>query len=104
MRRPSFPFHLLPLLPLLLLLLEHAGAAVPQSNESGEVELDALCDMIVRLGVAAADDDELRAWIAEADRDGNNTLSFFEYVRVEAELLQRPTVVSWYDAGKRIAS
>ena len=51
----------------------------------GEVELGAIRNMLASVGVPI-EDDKLTAWMAEADRDGSNALSFFEYVRVDTQL------------------
>jgi len=69
------------------------GWALLEANDDGEVELGAVRAM---LEGSAADlltpieddtlDDELERWMADADGDGSNTLSFFEYVRVDARL------------------
>jgi len=40
----------------------------------------------MRAGVAPIEDEELEAWMAGADLDGTNTLSFFEYVRMDTRL------------------
>ena len=45
--------------------------------------------MLTRVSVTPIDDEALEAWMAEADSDGNSSLSFFEYVRVDAESRQR---------------
>ena len=59
-----------------------------ECNEDGEVGLDAIREMLMRVGVGPAVEEEaLAAWMAEVGRDGCSTLSFFEYVRVETQLL-----------------
>ena len=59
------------------------GFAMLEPNGEGEVELRAMRDTLARVGVGPSADDELDAWwVAQAGRDGSNTLSFFEYVRV----------------------
>ena len=64
------------------------GFVLLESNEDGEVELTSIRDMLSSVGVASVDNDEtVAAWMAEADQDGSNALSFFEYVRVDS---QRP--------------
>ena len=64
----------------------YAAFALLESNEEGEVGLEAIRGMLMRVGVGpAVEDDALGKWMAEADRDGSNSLSFFEYVRVETQ-------------------
>jgi Ca2+-binding EF-hand superfamily protein/voltage-gated potassium channel Kch len=67
----------------------YAGFATLNMNDDGEVELDAIRNMLQRVSVTPIDDQALEAWMAEADEDGNSSLSFFEYVRVDAESRQR---------------
>ena len=63
------------------------GFATLEANEDDEVELGAIRDMLARVGgVAPIDEDALKAWMEEADSDGNSSLSFFEYVRIDAKL------------------
>ena len=78
-------------------ILRYDGFSLLKANDEGEVELDAIRDMLTRVGVAPLDDsllEELEAWMAEADRDGSNALSFFEYVRVEARVEARLSAAS----------
>ena len=65
----------------------YGAFAVFEANEEGEVGLEAIRGMLVRVGVgpSAVEDEALGAWMAEADRDGSNSISFFEYVRVETQ-------------------
>ena len=55
-------------------------------NADGEVKLSTIREMIMRVSATPIDDGALRAWMAEADSDGSNSLSFFEYVRVDTRL------------------
>ena len=65
----------------------YAGFALLEKNAEGEVALGAMQDLLARVGQGAmVNDRALEAWMAEADRDGSNTLSFFEYVRMDARL------------------
>jgi len=61
------------------------GFSLLEPNAEGEVELGAIRNMLASVGVPI-EDDKLTAWMAEADRDGSNALSFFEYVRVDTQL------------------
>jgi len=48
--------------------------------------------MLRRVSVdGSVDDNGLEAWMAEADSDGNGSLSFFEYVRVDTQVATRLT-------------
>lgn len=63
----------------------YEGYAVLEANAEGEVELETIRRTMASLPWPI-DEDELEAWMAKADRDGSNSLSFFEYVRVETQL------------------
>ena len=62
------------------------GFETLEANADGEVELDAIRDMLMRVSLTQIDDEALRAWMVEADSDGNSSISFFEYVRVDTRL------------------
>lgn len=66
------------------------GFALLSANDDGEVELSAIRNLLSSVGVLpAAEEETLTAWMAEADRDGSNALSFFEYVRVDTRASQQ---------------
>jgi len=62
------------------------GFATLKANDEGEVELSAIRDMLRRVSMTPIDDEALNAWMVEADSDGNSSLSFEEYVRLDARV------------------
>ena len=62
------------------------GFAILEPNEDGEVGLGAIREKLSRVSGAPIDEAALEQWMAEADSDGDRSLSFFEYVRVESVL------------------
>ena len=62
------------------------GFSMLDANDDGEVSLAEIRKMLTRVGAAPVKDEELKVWMAKADGDGSNTLSFFEYVRVDTQL------------------
>ena len=57
----------------------YKGFARLEANESGEVELKTIRDMLVTMSITPIDDEALEAWMAEADSDGSSSLSFFQH-------------------------
>jgi len=64
----------------------YEGFAEFDANDKGEVELQAIRQMLVRTSVTKLDEEALGAWMAAADTDGSSSLSFFEFVRVSAQV------------------
>jgi hypothetical protein len=60
------------------------GYTMLAPNANGEVEMSAVREMLARAGKPGPImPPELERWMRQADLDGSNTLSFFEYVRAD---------------------
>ena len=60
------------------------GYTMLAPNANGEVEMSAVREMLTRAGKPGPImPPELERWMRQADLDGSNTLSFFEYVRAD---------------------
>ena len=78
------------------------GFATLNRNDDGEVDLGAIRDMLVRVSVTPIDDDALKEWMAEADSDGNASISFFEYVRVDTRLAAKSAGLPYTRSTARV--
>ena len=79
----------------------YSGFATLEANGNGDVTLDAVREMLMRVSVAPIDEAALLMWMTEADTDGSNCLSFFEYVRIDtkAAAATTPTASSTESRG-----